>query len=851
MNINFNYKIEKSPENFLNKGNKTSLIEYERDLAFYSSLGSKKAEFSFGDSTMITDGDVEFCKGGPFGNYLQLSDKVNFKSSNFISVGSKGRISFYIAPMKITGYHEIALVKNDSFPENGLPAGDYSLTIQAENEQAVSLNFTFTEETSFSTLKNRFLFTLDSKYPVSVDNNYTASGTIAIKSRYQDKQIIIDDGNQGTSLLDYLDVKTITYGAIPTSSVELFLLGDISITAFPKKVSGVNTSYLNIKIGSLSYETVWEKSLGEFTNIEIDFDSSVAYIFIDGELSSVKIISARETQVVPLYLSGSSDLPYGFDELIINSNIKHRETFELSTVQLTKYSTLNPYIDYYFSSKFLTKGFEIKTLSNSKNLSALICKDDKFYSYSAGAWRKVDGTYESSSDFYTLKNQIKDFEFKGEDFFIRVFFHSDGVTNAYLEGLIFITNDSERLVSGNDVAAVLVSNKLDDSITIATSYLENDEEVFETNRSKLIITTDLGKTEINLLDDENYFSTTKAVKALKVGETSTSSVEYTVYKITPEKLQSLIQENYPLGIESVTLSEDNELILISETKGRDAYISVSGNAYSTFFNENFSQGTSFDLNTIDYTEFFNACRSYGGAPILSWEITDTQMKLYLKEALYFMKKWKNLNTSYYDCQLKGDAKNGYEIPSVIESANDIVDVIFRPVFPISFYGSDMLDTEQDVISLTLANGLLGGSTAGTFGGVSQNLASDYYISLMSIQDFKNVLGINPRWELLNGKLFIFPANIARFTKVGIKYKSPISEQEALRNMDLIKYVTGKCWMQMGVDRSNSTFGSNFSFGDGSANGAGDSLYDRGKVLVDSVLEEWKESATASLGIFFV
>ena len=123
-----------------------------------------------------------------------------------------------------------------------------------------------------------------------------------------------------------------------------------------------------------------------------------------------------------------------------------------------------------------------------------------------------------------------------------------------------------------------------------------------------------------------------------------------------------------------------------------------------------------------------------------------------------------------------------------------------------------------------------------------HFTQDYYISLMNIQDFKQTLGLNPTWEIQNGRIYIYPSNVTRFTRVSIKYKAPISEEEVLKDPDFIKYVCGKCWMMMGQDRGQH--GGQLSAGNQPLNLNGDSLWERGKAYVDEVLTYWKGCSKA-------
>ena len=288
-------------------------------------------------------------------------------------------------------------------------------------------------------------------------------------------------------------------------------------------------------------------------------------------------------------------------------------------------------------------------------------------------------------------------------------------------------------------------------------------------------------------------------------------------------------------------------MLISETKGKEGYITVSGDAAPIIFGSASlsANGKDADAGTIDYTKFYDAVRTYTGSPLIPMEITDEQMKLYLREALAYYKRWKSDEINQYTCQLKGNWKDGWEIPTVVENQRDIVDIIFRPIFPITFYGSDFVDNgSENIFALTLAESLFGGRGAVKNG---QGITQDYYISLMGMQDFRQALGLNPTWEIMNNRIYIFPSQVSRFTNVSIRYKAPLSEEDCLKDPDIIKYVHGKCLMTMGNIRGQ--YGSDLTTGEASLKFNADAWYERGKVFVDEVLEYWKKSQPPS-GFFF-
>lgn len=908
MKINYNFKEEHNPEDFTSFNGKISLREYEDSLIFYSPLNSDKAEYCVGDKKAKYTTEPSYPSGGPFGTYLKLSGDFGFDGANTESLNNEGRISFYAGIDNIEGYPSIALT-NSKFPSSGLPAGTYSLNVTIDGQGTSSLVVTVSEGCSFSTLKNKILFMLDPDTVklnhYEVDNTSTDASKIIFQSSYQGRNISIADGTTDNNLLDYLEVEGIDYGTYPSSNTTIFKVGNIIVRHLNVVDKNKSKSYLGITIGgnegSENFQIPWNNNGIDLDNIEIDFDSMLMYVFINGKLKAVNILNYRHTGCrEDLCFGASSKNIYKFDEIIINSKVIHRQEFEPSLTQLTKYTRSRPYIDYNFSGSDIKKGMKLYQ-ETSNNIHMLINDDNHYYYYYAGGWRDSDGTFYKSNDSYTFEDALTRFPFSGKDFFIRAFFYSNGTDASYIEDICFQIDDDELEDQfGNTPAIIIGSKKFSfsvdpgssgdssgsssslDSTDSSGSSSEDDKQFSVSTEIKYIdetvnlynkflkIETDKGTTEINFSDsikknilkqyiyfdsDDNVFyldsNYTQKINILPEQRKLIKKDENGIY-IFMEDLEGKLMMNvyqiiefiesyYPEGISKVFKDELGRVNLISETKGKEGYIRISGTAVPIIFeNPIYYEAQSATQDTIDYTKFFEAVRNYGGKPVMSWEITETQMKLYLREALEYYKRWKADDCNEYMCHLKGNYRDGYEIPSVIENKSDVIDIIFRPVFPITFYGSDLLEGDDDIITLTLANSLIGG---GNFGlGTDSHFTQDYYISLVNIQDFKQTLGLNPTWEIMNGRIFIYPSNVTRFTTVSIKYKSPISEEDALKDPDFIKYVCGKCWMMMGQDRGQ--YGSSLSAGNNPLIFNGDALWERGKAYVDEVLLYWKSCSRA-------
>jgi len=880
MRVNYIYKKENDRRYFSSNDSVTELKEYIDDLVFYNPCNIiDRAEFALSDPMAIYDNKPELFTGGPFGTYLKLKEDYSFDIKNFDSLtDNNARISFWLGTNKINEAQKVSLKLKEEYRENGLPRGDYSFVATVEGKPSATMTIKCSAEyTSASTFKNKILFKLDPNiYPFEVNIANKEEYTIVLQSAVENKSLKISDGLDGYNLLDYFDVSNIEYGSSPNEDLDIFKLFNLKISHIKNIDTGSDRSYLRFTLTEplkedeitdeyeetlkpqSNWPTIviptepviitpysddkndidipdtptqeqiiipkeptivipkkvvnpktqiidvpWNSDSIHLDNIEIDFDTNVVYIFINGELKKIELLDIKfEKTNQTLTLSGNKLAPYSFDEIIINKRFIHTKDFEKPDYQLTKYTTKKPYVDYYFAGSQLKDGMGL--LSNSyNNIHATICENSNFYYYNTGSWRRGDGTFSTSNDFSTLSEKIKEFNYNGTDIFIRCFFISNGTDKAYLDVPYFEMDDELYQDENGNTAAILIGSK---------EWSEDNEPLIEDMYGKVLtITTDAGSTTIEFLpEDENRTSLPMSLS----------------------EIIDKINSYYPDGIATAKQDSKSRAVLISETKGEDAFINVSGSAAPIIFGtETTAKGKNPNSGSLSYDEFCKKVRTYTGEPLITLEISDEQIKLYLKEALAYYKRWKGDNINQYTCQLKGDWENGYEIPKVIENQRDIVDILFKPVFPITFYGADLIaDGDENIFTLTLAQTIFGGRGGRQADGVQQ----DFYVSLMGMQDFKQTFGLNPTWEIINNRIYIFPSQISRFTNVAIKYKAPLSEEEALQDPDILKYVFARSCLALGMIRGQ--YGSNLSVGEAALTFNADTLIELGKQYMKEVMD---------------
>lgn len=797
---NWIYKTESNSDTFWYEDRKISLREYTKNLLLYWSCEQEKSEYAVYNKTPEFTIAPTICSDGKFGSYSKISSPVTFVGENLESLRDSLSFSFWLAANNINGKYSIKLTKKENFPET--LNGDYSFGIQPRGEIQKQLRVNLSE-TDFNTLLDILSFEIDPSYGVEISK--TGEDYFVLSSVNEGTPFSLIEGTDGIDLLSLFDLKVSSHGTIPTE--------DIKLVSFTAENSEINIKHLTT--GHLQFNYIqgdilkstfidWDNDGINFDHIEVDIDSSVMYIFLNGELKKAVLISpiARTAEKTTLTINGNENNIYSYEEIIVKNSLTNKESFTPPTSQLTKYDNTRPYIDFHFSGKNIyNNSLSDLIFKGSSNISLVLNYDGLFYYYNNGSWRNSDGTYQKSNDPYTFADYISEFTFTGkDDLFIRAIFESDGDTEAYLEELYFKVLEDSIYGDDSQTAAILIGER----------EFENEEEI-EVEGKNLTIITDQGTTDIVFPNN------------MKIDE-----------------VISYLKSLYPEGIVSIYKDAAGRIVLVSETKGDGAYIKVSGEAAEILFGTVTSaQGTDQSKNTLekDYEDFIEAVKTYSTGDLIPIEIKDDQIRMFLQEAINLYKKYRSDDVSTYKVQLKGNPTEGYEIPAVVENHHDIVDILFRPLFPISFYNGFDNDME-DVISMSLVNALAGkGPATNSFYG--QGLPQDYYISLMSIDTMEMALGLKPTWKIYNNRLFIFPNSISKYLTVTIIYKSPIDPIEALRDPYIIRYVYGRIRMAQAEVRGQ--YGSNLSSGGLQVQFNADTMYERGKQAVDEAIEEMKKN----------
>lgn len=872
---NWIYKTESNPETFWYENRAISLREYTKNLVLYWSGENEKCEYAIFDKTPKFEKEPSICSDGKFGSFSRISSPITFKKENFESISNNFHVSFWLSANNINGNYAVTLTKKDDFPEE--LDGDFSFGIQARDEIQKQVRFSLNNG-NFDSLKQALLFEIDPSYKVEITD--TTDNSITLKAVNKGEKVNLINGFDGTDVLSLFDINVSDTGVVPTE--------DITLLSLKGRKSEFNIKHLTTRHLQFNYSQSdvlkttyieWNNNGSDFDHIEVDIDSSVMYIFLNGNLEKAVLISPikREAEKATLTLNGNDENVYSFEELIVKNVLVNKESFTSPTSQLTKYDTNRPFIDFHFSGKnIFNNSLNELVFTGSSNISLVLNYDGLFYYYNNGAWRASDGSFAQSSDPYTFADYISEFLFTGKDeIFIRAYFESDGDTDANIQELYFKVSDESVFGNSAQTAAILVGlpefedyipeeEEEDDSSSDNndSDNQDNEEESgdidstddSEKDESDVDVDVD-GEEESN--DENDDVEDDEKVVPPKIdlaGKDLIITTDQGTTEMTFEEdmwvgqVIEFIKSQYPNGISTVYQDNAGHIVLVSETKGDQAFITVSGEAAPILFGLVLSaQGTDQIKNTIEqnYDEFIEKVKTYSSGDLIPIEINDDEIRLFLQEAINLYKKYRSDDISTYKIQLVGSPEEGYEIPPVIENHHDIVDILFRPLFPISFYNGFDNDAD-DVISMSLVNALAGkGPASNSYYG--QGLPQDYYISLMSIDTMEMSLGLKPTWKVYNNRLFIFPNSITKYLTVTILYKSPIDPVEALRDPWIIQYVAGKIRCAQGEVRGQ--YGANLSTGGLQIQFNADTMYQRGKEMVEDAIREMQKNQEP-LGFLF-
>lgn len=305
--------------------------------------------------------------------------------------------------------------------------------------------------------------------------------------------------------------------------------------------------------------------------------------------------------------------------------------------------------------------------------------------------------------------------------------------------------------------------------------------------------------------------------------------------LSVDEIISQIRDYFPDGISKVDKNQDNQVYLISTTKGEKAFIKVSDLAAPEIFDlgEEFSTSgiSSGKKDDTDYDSLIDAIKSNIGSPIIPIELTKEQMDLIVRESFAVYNKYKNQDYLITTSQnLEGNWEEGFKIPPEIEDEKNILDLIFCTNLPLGVLLNEGF--ENEMIAQSILNQY---TSTHTF---MHGFTLDYSMLNNWIADNSLILGTQPRFEILNHKLFIYP-KLNKYLKVRVKYKTKASIKDALLDQYFLQYASGRCLQLMGLIRSS--LGGTLQAGETTLQMNGSEMISIGKEMSDKAVEELRKS----------
>ena len=800
MNKIYSYKEYSDASLFENNEKRIQLKEYKDNLLFYNSCNTNlTADFGYGNKMPTVTGEaieeIENLNNGTFGQYIKNSGTISYDKENFSLLSNEGCLKFRLGTCIENAFGRQRILLTNTFT---IVDGTYSFFLKVGNEDPKEVNLALTSTMTRSDIVNTALVEVDpSFYKASVDVSDLEN--ILIISDYVGDEISITSGTTGTDFLSLFQTETASMPNAPDTRTSFLSIendtnnnGKIDFVHYNlNNKSFVDVLfYNNTGVLTTTLSTEFNNNINRLYAFELDFNSEIAYLFKDGELVDFKKTGFIRNNNDCLFKmsSGGVAYPYNFDEVILYSKHINCHSYSVETIPLTKYDTSNPYVDFYFGDGFIIENVEQCFVDSSNNISFIVFSGGKSYYYISGSWRSSDGTFSLSTDRATFETKITNFPFSTtEQVKVRAFFESDGTNESYINDLYFILDDIENGDKDALPATLLGDPHLDSPIDLTVTNL-------------LTIETDQGTTTI----DFSSLGTTATV----------------------QQIVDLINDSNATGIDRAGYNSFNQVFLVGKTRGKSGFITVSGAASIVIFGgEVTAVGVDQEEEKIDYSILFDYVKRRLGYPTVPVELTQEQMEDCLSDAINLYNKWRNYSQKVMYVNLTSSDGDGFDIPAIIGSERNIVDIIFKPRTPFGIYDTNNFEYNIYIQQLFSKYGN---------GGARSGFLTDYSISMNFIADSNLILGTEPRYDVFNRKIHIYPKPTSNFI-VGIKYKGQLTIDEVMAD-DMVKlYMVGACRKIIGGIRG--TFGGTINAGEQTLQMNGEAMIQQGQAEIDQAIKD--------------
>jgi len=797
-------RIEYSDETkFLKTNDKIELKRYSDDLIFLANYNSTlDAQFTSGEETPITIGSPVISDFDSFGlsQHLDLKGSVIYGYDTFTNLNEEGHISFRLSSGFDNNYGEQTFLNEN--PSVVISDGtDYFFKLYLgdvlQGEFSIELNIGATKVDVFNALSIEIA--------TYANVLYNSENKIKIISLILGQSIYITEPDSGNSLLTLMNgVSNPIIQNAPTQDIEFFKLAPSGNLNNAILLTHDINSHIIINMYDSSGNLIVDEDAGIWSNesikyyeFELSWNENIGQLFIEGKLKHLFLTNfSRVNSLTELTLQGIDSIDYHkIDEVILKNTFGHNKNYIPAILPLTPYNTENPYIDIYFGKGF--KENEITDLiinTSNSGINFIVKIGHTWYYYFSGAWRASDGTFSQSTSADVFETQFAELFFnENYDLDIRVFFHTDGYENVWIDEFSII-------IEKGSSAAAYITGTIAITGTVDLS-INNSVE----------ITTDQGSLIVDL---------------------SSAAVDASLTTLQEIK-QAINDANVP-GLAAATDDGNYHLVLLSSNTGSGSIVAIdhadTDDALSIVWDAEGATDLGEDTEIVsefsDFSELYRFIRAKLGAPLVPVELTDEQLDDCISSAVYHFNKWRNFQESIETTTLTGSPATGYELPAIVGGEENITEIILSPRYPTSYYnGRDELMSNIYIQSIYDNKSVMSN-------------AADYHIALVATKDLNMVLNTEVRWEYLNKKIFLYPTPPPSL-RIGIKYKSSMTLSEIINSQSIKDFALAEAKITLGTIRS--TFGGAIPSGDGMLQLNGSELKAEGTQEKADLKATWKSS----------
>ena len=448
------------PTVFIQGTNQVALKEYSDNILAYVPFDvNLNILYGQGVSTVVTTGNPVVTNFGEFAQCVNLAGSITYSNTNFNTLANQGCVKFWVKSTFNNGFgHQSFLATTIS----AFTAGTYGFALSIAGQTPVQISFPLLGTESFANIYSTISSNV-SLYDAQTNPVAYMNGIIEIQSLNYGDTIAITAPSTGLNLITLLGgVGTSGLLNAPAFDATLFSIKGATNNNRIDLIHKATTSTIVLNMydnsGNLIINNtlgIWNNSYLSFYSFELSFNSTMAQLFINGNLLGMCITGfTRQVQLDATFIMAwnGTDI-YKFDELIVYKIYKNIQNYTPEATALTKYSTTTPYADVDFGVGFVNTSITAINIDASANTWYAVQLGNQFYYYMSGSWHIADGSYSQTINAALLESQIINFTTDPAlDLSVRIYFESDGITPSYINSIsidVVPIDNSGIIVDGN------------------------------------------------------------------------------------------------------------------------------------------------------------------------------------------------------------------------------------------------------------------------------------------------------------------------------------------------------------------------------------------------------------------